>query len=499
MNDFQRPEERPDATNQPAGDALPTSGASASEPVEGVNPATVEDGASETAPTQAADSAGQPAAPEGAAGAPTTPIWSAEAWQAAAPEPQPDQESLPGGAAHTVPLQPVQQARPARSQRGATVALVLAAALISAALASGGTLAALGVSGALNHSQPAAAATANATTASQENVTITEQSAVISAAKNVSPAVVTITTQIAPSNLDPFQLPTTGVGSGFIYNSDGWILTNRHVVQGATNNQVSVQLNDGRTFTGTVYGTDTLTDLAIVKIDATNLPTVQLGDSANLEAGELAIAIGSPLGTFTDTVTSGIVSALSRTVQVGDQVTGQVEVLRNMIQTDAAINPGNSGGPLLNSAGQVIGINTATASQAQGIGFAIPINVAKPIMRQAVAGQKLERPWIGIYYEALDPTLSASLHLSQQYGAYITAPQGSGQQAVIAGSPAAKAGLQSGDIIVAVDGQKIDATHPLDLMLVSYAPGDTIHLQVLRGSQTLDISVTLGVRPANLP
>ena len=194
--------------------------------------------------------------------------------------------------------------------------------------------------------------------------------------------------------------PRRGSAPGSSSTPGGWILTNRHVVTGGDGNtadSLTVELKDGRQFEGTVYGIDTLTDLAIVRVQATDLTAAAIGSSADLEVGQLAIAIGSPLGTYSNSVTSGIVSATGRTVTVqnGDR-------LSNLIQTDAAINPGNSGGPLLDAVGDVIGINTAVATDSNGIGFAIPIDIARPIMRQALAGQKLSRPYIGVRYVAVD-------------------------------------------------------------------------------------------------
>jgi serine protease Do len=200
-------------------------------------------------------------------------------------------------------------------------------------------------------------------------------------ASEASPAVVTITSSISVSGVDPFSIPASGVGSGFIVRSDGWILTNWHVVEG--NSSLTVLLDDGRTFDGTVAQSDPDNDLAVVKIEATGLPVVTLGTSTNLEVGQLTVAIGSPLGTYTDSVTSGILSATGRSIEVKDDQTGQPRHLTNLLQTDAAINPGNSGGPLLDDNGRVIGINAAIATSAEGIGFAIPIDAARAIVSKA--------------------------------------------------------------------------------------------------------------------
>ena len=321
------------------------------------------------------------------------------------------------------------------------------------------------------------------------------RSAITAAVEVVSPAVVTITVREGEAT-DPFDLPPTGIGSGIIYDAAGWILTNRHVVADAT--QVTVELHDGRRVGGTVYGVDTLTDLAIVKIDENELQVAPIGDSASLRPGQTAIVIGSALGTFTDSVTSGVVSALGRSFAVTDPVTSEVRRLRNLIQTDAAINPGNSGGPLVDINGQVVGVSTAYAEGAQGIFFAIPINIAKPIMRQAIAGEPLTRPWIGIIYVTLNRNLATQNDLPIDYGAWLSPDTSTGDPAVMADSPAQDAGLLEGDIVTAIDGRRIDAANGLDDILSLYAPGDRLTLSVLRGGEELQIGITLGVRPAGL-
>ena len=319
------------------------------------------------------------------------------------------------------------------------------------------------------------------------DVRIDESSAVIAAVEKVAPAVVTIT-----ASGGGILGTGSGTGSGVIYHPDGWILTNRHVVEGA--DELIVVLNDGRQFAGTTYGIDTLTDLAIVKIDATELPAAPIGTSAALEPGQLAIAIGNPLG-YENTVTTGVVSGLGRAITASDATQTSAERLRNLIQTDAAINPGNSGGPLVNSAGQVIGVNTAVSTAAQGLGFAIPIDVAKPIMQQALDGQPLVRPWIGVYYVPIDPAVAADQNLPVDHGVLIARTDG-GAEVVIPGSPAEAAGLQAGDIITAIDGEQIDAETELSMLILPYSPGDTITLRVMRDNSVQEIQVTLGELPA---
>ena len=395
------------------------------------------------------------------------------------------------------PVRPQQQKPP---RRGPALAGIVLVSLLSATLAAGGTFALLEGTGRLDRpaatEQPATLTTATQAPVEQ-NVRVTEESAVTDAATEVSPAVVTITSSTAGQPSDPFTVPQTGVGSGIIYDAEGWILTNRHVVCGAE--RLAIKLLDGRPFDGTVYGIDTLTDLAIVKIDGSDLPVAELGDSNSLQPGQMAIAIGSPLGAFTNSVTAGVVSAMGRSIDVEDSCAeGEMRRLNNLIQTDAAINPGNSGGALLDSTGRVIGVNTAVAGDAQGIGFAIPINIAKPIMRQAVEGEELSRPWMGVYYLEIDPALVASRDLLIDYGVIVLAPQGSSDPAVIPGSPAEDAGLVEEDIITAIDGQRIDAMQGLDEILTQYRPGDELILDVLRDGETLEVEIELGTRPDDL-
>jgi len=426
----------------------------------------------------------------------------AEPGQAAAFSPEPDRidrdrvawqspvQATPESWFEPTAPTPVPVGVPDRSRSRGFIAPVMIAALISATLASGGTYLALRASGALDRVGSTTTVPAGQTASVPQTVRIDEQSAIIDVAAKVSPAVVRIISSQASAN-DPNA--TTGIGSGIIYDKNGWILTNHHVVAGS--DKLQVELKDGRSFGGTIYGIDTLTDLAIVKIEATDLPTATIGDSSTLKVGETTIAIGSPLGTYTSTVTSGILSATGRSIDVDS---GRIS---NLLQTDTAINPGNSGGPLLDAGGNVIGVNTAIAANANGIGFAIPINIARPIMEQAVAGQKLARPYIGIRYEMLTLPRSTQLKLTVREGAYIdsgTDTTGQASPAVVPGGPADQAGVKAGDIIVTIEGQTLDTEHPLDSVLTQFAPGRTVTLGILRGSQKVEVQITLGTRPADL-
>jgi serine protease Do len=277
----------------------------------------------------------------------------------------------------------------------------------------------------------------------------------------------------------PQQQPrkSRGAGSGVIVSSDGYILTNSHVVNKAT--QVKVQLSDRREFTAKLIGEDEKTDVAVLKIDATNLPTVTFADSAKVRVGDYSLAIGNPFGVG-QTVTMGIVSATARG-GLG------IEEYEDFIQTDAAINPGNSGGALVNANGDLIGINTAILSPTggnNGVGFAIPSNLARHIMNQLIESGKVTRAFLGVMLQPLTPDLAAAMKVEGNHGAVVSD--------VTADSPAGKAGLKSGDIITAMDGKKVNDSVQLKLMVGNSSPGTAAKLTVLRDGKEQVIPVTLG-------
>ncbi|HET8586530.1 MAG TPA: trypsin-like peptidase domain-containing protein [Candidatus Limnocylindria bacterium] len=415
-------------------------------------------------------------------------------WQPNGASWQPEQgrQAAPAWSTRAPESGPATTRGPASERRGLPLAGVLVLALVVGSVSGG--LSAAAVTNMMDGGSASPTASNGAGTGSTVvSQHLDESSAVIMAVEKVMPAVVTIASQTSNG---PFG-SASGVGSGFIYNASGWILTNRHVVDGA--DRLTVQLNDTRVFDAEVKGVDTLTDLAIVKIDARGLPVAPLGSSDSLLLGQLAIAIGNPLGNFENTVTTGVVSGLGRQIRAGDVTQTSSEQLNNLIQTDAAINPGNSGGPLINSAGQVIGINTAvaTADRAQGIGFAIPIDIAKPILQQVVQGKTIARPWIGVYYQQITKQLAAEKDLPADDGVLIGTANNA--PAVFPGSPADKAGLKDGDVIVAVDGEQLDLKHDLSTLVLPHQPGDVITLRVLRGNSTQEIKVTLGVLPNQQP
>jgi S1-C subfamily serine protease len=280
-----------------------------------------------------------------------------------------------------------------------------------------------------------------------------------------------------------------GTGSGFIINGNGQIITNAHVVQGA--DKVTVTLKDGRVLQGKVMGLDTVTDVAVVKVEGGNLPSVALGDSEKIKAGEWAIAIGNPLG-LDNTVTAGIVSATGRSSsQVGD---GSKRV--NYIQTDAAINPGNSGGPLLNASGQVIGMNTAILRNAQGLGFAIPINQVQKISQQLVAKGKVEHPFLGVQMLSLTPDVRKRLNEDPQAGLTIDVDKGALIGKIIANSPAAQGGVKVNDIIIAVNGQSVGSAGEVQNEVEKSQVGSEMILGLRRNGQ--DIQVKVRPAPFNL-
>lgn len=286
-----------------------------------------------------------------------------------------------------------------------------------------------------------------------------------------------------------FQRRELGGGTGFIISSDGLILTNKHVVAD-TKAEYTVLTNDEKKYTAKVLARDPLKDLAVIKIEANNLPTAALGDSNNIQIGQTVIAIGNALGEFRNTVSTGIVSGLARTIVASGG--GVSEELRNIIQTDAAINSGNSGGPLLNLKGEVIGVNVAVAQGAQGISFSLPINEAKKSLQSVRSQGRIVYPYIGIRFVTLDETLKKENNLPVSEGAWL---KSSNTETVIAkGSPAEKAGLKAGDIITEINNEKLTTKIILSDVIQKYAVGQTITLKVLRGSQTLTILVMLEER-----
>jgi serine protease Do len=337
---------------------------------------------------------------------------------------------------------------------------------------------------------------ATAVPVEKRQLVVEESSPVIDVAEKVSPAVVSITSKtVTRGFFGPQQ--AEGAGTGMIVTPDGLIMTNRHVVDDLNANY-TVITNDGKSYPAKIVSRDTANDVAFVRISANNLPTVKLADSGSVKVGQRVVAIGNALGQFQNTVTDGIISGVSRGVTAGDRsgMTGRAEQLQNLLQTDAAINSGNSGGPLVNLDGQVVGINTAVAGQgAQNIGFAIPINDAKPLIASVKTNGRIVRPYLGVRYVAVDKQTAAANELPVDQGAWIQA--GSDLElGVVAESPAAKAGLREGDIITKVAGSKIDATHSLQSLIGKHKVGDKIRLSMYRDGKEQTVEATLEAAPA---
>ena len=329
---------------------------------------------------------------------------------------------------------------------------------------------------------------------------ISEESLVINAVEKALPSVVTVQIKKTTTSADVWQFnpfdpysplelqPGTeetleqSIGSGFIVSQDGLIVTNKHVVVD-TDATYKIITNDEKVYQTKQILRDPLNDLAIIKIDASSLPALTLADSDNLTLGQIAIAIGTPLGEFRNTVTSGIISGLGRGITAGSPLESFVERLDNVIQTDAAINPGNSGGPLLNSSGEVIGINTAVSQEGQNIGFAIPANVIRELLANYQAsGGKISRPFLGIRYKVLDKETAVMNDLAQ--GAYIVE--------VVEDSNAAKAGLKPGQVISRIDGQKITKENDITNLIKEHEVGDQLILEVWDQGQKSEKTVVLG-------
>ncbi len=288
-----------------------------------------------------------------------------------------------------------------------------------------------------------------------------------------------------------------GGGTGFMVGKDGLILTNKHVVEDK-DAEYTVLTNDGKKYKAEVIVRDPLQDLALIRAKGLkNISSLKLGDSDKLQIGQTAITIGNALGEFRNTVSVGVISGLKRTVTASSGFGGSSERLDQVIQTDAAINRGNSGGPLLNLQGEVVGVNTAMAAGAQNIGFAIPINFAKRMVKEIEQNGEISYPYLGVRYVLINKAIQEANHLSVDYGALIIRGQSVTNLAVIPGSPADKAGLRENDIILEVNGKKINENYSLSRAILSSEVGQTITLKVLSKGRTKTVKVTLEKMPSN--
>lgn len=303
--------------------------------------------------------------------------------------------------------------------------------------------------------------------------------------ETVGPSVVSIMVQSQTDTMFGV-MKQAGAGTGVIVSSDGYIMTNRHVVGNAKT--ATVSLENGKAYNNVeVIGSDPLNDIAFMKIpDVKDLPVVTLGDSSTVKVGQQVVAIGNALGQYQNTVTTGILSGVGRPVTAGNSNGSQQEDLVDLLQTDAAINSGNSGGPLVNLAGQVIGINTAIAADANNIGFAIPINATKGLLSELLKTGKVTRAFLGVNFVNITPAVATEYKLSVSEGAYVL-----GDNAVSSGSPAEKAGIRAGDIITKVNDNKIGRSQGLSTVIGMYRPGTEVTLTILRDGKTTTKQVTL--------
>ena len=336
-----------------------------------------------------------------------------------------------------------------------------------------------------------------------------EKSPIVEVAKKVCPAVITIVISrdlpkiegfySFPFGEHQFIIPQIGKGkkektkigggSGFIVSSDGYIMTCSHVV-GDPEADYTVILDPKHKYPAKILAKDSLIDIAILKIDGKNLPYLELGDSSQIELGETVVAIGNPLGEFEDTLSAGIISGLSRKITAYGGLPMRATSLRGLIQTDAAINPGNSGGPLVNIEGKPIGINTAIVMGAQNIGFAIPINYARKTLEEVLKYGKIQRPFLGIRYFVLNKEISQANKLPVDYGALIVR-ENLGEKAIVKNSAADQAGLKEYDIILELNGEKINEENPLTDILQKYKIGEEISLKILREGKEMNAKLKL--------
>lgn len=350
----------------------------------------------------------------------------------------------------------------------------------------------------------------------QKNITLNEGSATVDAAKKVRPSVVSIvaTRELETfyqsgdlgNSTDPFdfffdaprvdpnggtQTQRVGGGTGFFISADGLILTNKHVVDNDSLDYTVVDF-EGNEFSAQVLAKDPVQDIAVIKIEGENFPAVELGNSDQLDPGQTVIAIGNSLGEYSNTVTKGVVSGTGRSITAGSRA--GATTIENVIQTDAAINPGNSGGPLVNIDGQVIGINTAIDVSGQLIGFAIAINDAKTVVEQVKENGKISRPYIGIRYLPITKDIAARNELSVDYGILISRGPQRGDLAVIPGGPADKAGLKENDIILELNGVRLDENVNFSREILKYTSGETVKLKVFVDGEQKEIEVVLEER-----
>lgn len=318
-----------------------------------------------------------------------------------------------------------------------------------------------------------------------------EETSIANIVGKVTPAVVSIVSEsYSASSYYGFGGASQSAGTGMIVSSDGYVITNKHVVKGARN--IKVITDDGDTYSDVeLLGLDPLNDVAYLKINnAKDLPVVKLGDSKTIAVGQPVLAIGNALGAYQNSVTQGIIGGMGRSIEAGDSNGSNVEYLSDMLQTDAAINPGNSGGPLVNAAGDVIGINTATSTTAEGLGFAIPISAVKGMLKRIMDDGKAERAYMGLSYLVITPDVAKEYSLSVKQGAYVYNSSKNGSS-VLPNGPADKAGIKDKDIITKIGNVEVGHAGSVSTLVGEYKVGDTIQVTILRDGKEQVVNVTL--------
>lgn len=377
--------------------------------------------------------------------------------------------------------------RPTRSRNGGVIALAVVSLLIGAAGLTFGIIAFLKD----GQGKPVEAVSADGYYTG--NSVEFEETSVANIVSKVTPAVVSIISETRSSGYSYFfsSGTTQSAGTGMIVSKDGYVLTNKHVIDGAT--KVTVVTDAGDTYDDVdIVGEDPLNDVAYLKINgAKDLPTIALGDSKTIAVGQPVLAIGNALGAYQNSVTQGIISGTGRSVTAGDSNGNNQETLTDMLQTDAAINPGNSGGPLVNAAGEVIGINTAVATSANGLGFAIPISATKGMLNRIMEGGKAERAYLGLTYVTVTAEVAKEAKLSVNHGAYIYNSSSRSGEAIVKNGPADKAGIKTKDVITKVGNVEVGRAGSISTLIGEYKVGDTVQLTYVRDGKEYTTNVTL--------
>jgi serine protease Do len=377
--------------------------------------------------------------------------------------------------------------RPTRSRNGGVIALAVVSLLIGAAGLTFGIIAFL------KDGQGKPVETVSADGYYTGNSVEFEETSVANIVSKVTPAVVSIISETRSSGYSYFfsSGTTQSAGTGMIVSKDGYVLTNKHVIDGAT--KVTVVTDAGDTYDDVdIVGEDPLNDVAYLKINgAKDLPTIALGDSKTIAVGQPVLAIGNALGAYQNSVTQGIISGTGRSVTAGDSNGNNQETLTDMLQTDAAINPGNSGGPLVNAAGEVIGINTAVATSANGLGFAIPISATKGMLNRIMEGGKAERAYLGLTYVTVTAEVAKEAKLSVTHGAYLYNSSSRSGEAIVKNGPADKAGLKTKDVVTKVGNVEVGRAGSISTLIGEYKVGDTVQLTYVRDGKEYTTNVTL--------